>query len=93
MEGFCVSRTPVRESLACLEWERLVAIIPHAGAIVDPIEIALVKDVYMVGTVLDGLLEREATRRISDIQMVRMGARCDECEVLPGSWTLTEATM
>jgi DNA-binding GntR family transcriptional regulator len=78
-EEFGVSRTPVRESLARLEWERLVTIIPRAGAIVAPIEIALVKEAYKVRLVLDGLLGREAIRRISDIQIAQLSALRDEC--------------
>jgi len=42
-EELKVRRTPVRETLARLEWEKLVTIIPRAGAMVAPVELNAVK--------------------------------------------------
>ncbi len=62
-EELNVSRTPIRESLARLEWEKLVAIIPRAGAMVAPTELNSVKEAYQVRFVLEGELGRRAAVR------------------------------
>lgn len=89
-EEFGVSRTPVRESLARLEWERLVTIIPRAGAMVAPIEIGLVKEAYKVRYVLDGQLGREAAGRVTSRQIAQMKELRDECAGLVTKGSQTE---
>ncbi|WP_424968791.1 MULTISPECIES: GntR family transcriptional regulator [unclassified Dinoroseobacter] len=89
-EEFGVSRTPVRESLARLEWERLVTIIPRAGALVAPIEIALVKEAYKVRYVLDGQLGREAAKRVTAQQIADMKELREECAGLVASGSQSE---
>lgn len=87
---FGVSRTPIRESLARLEWERLVTIIPRAGAMVAPIEIALVKEAYKVRFVLDGMLGREAVSRISTAQIAQLLELREECATYANSGSQSE---
>lgn len=65
-EELNVSRTPIRESLARLEWEKLVTIIPRAGAMVAPAELTLVKEAYQVRYVLEGKLGRLAASRATE---------------------------
>ena len=58
-----VSRTPIRESLALLEWEKLVKIIPRAGAIVSPIELGLIREVYQIRILIEGFIGRLAVEK------------------------------
>lgn len=79
-EELDVSRTPIRENLARLEWEKLVTIIPRAGAMVAPIELNLVKEAYQVRFVLDGYLGRLAVARVTEEQIKKLEALRAECE-------------
>ncbi|MES0884095.1 GntR family transcriptional regulator [Roseibium sp. SCP14] len=79
-EELDVSRTPIRENLARLEWEKLVTIIPRAGAMVAPIELNLVKEAYQVRFVLDGYLGRLAIARITREQIQELEALKAQCE-------------
>ena len=81
-EEFNVSRTPIRESLARLEWEKLVTIIPRAGAMVAPSEVNLIKEAYQVRLVLEGYMGRLAAARITEKQIAELEALKSECEAL-----------
>ena len=81
-EEFGVSRTPIRESLARLEWEKLVTIIPRAGAMVSPIELNLFKECYQIRYVLDGYLGRLAATRVTAEQIGQLESLAAECDDL-----------
>ena len=51
-----VSRTPVREALRQLELEGLVNIIPNKGAYVTGISDKDVHDIYMIRSMLEGVM-------------------------------------
>jgi len=72
-----VSRTPIRESLAKLEWEKLVNIVPRAGAIVSPIELGLIREVYQVRILIEGYLGKLAADKITDTQIEKISKILD----------------
>jgi len=61
-----VSRTPVREALARLRDERLVAIVPQLGTFVTLISHAAVEDAAFVREALECAAIRRTTERIGD---------------------------
>lgn len=61
-----VSRTPVREALRRLAAERLVSLSTNAGAIVTPLTIADILEVYTVRETLEGLAARLAAKKMTD---------------------------
>ncbi len=79
-EELKVSRTPIRETLARLEWEKLVTIIPRAGAMVAPAELNAVKEAYQVRFVLEGELGRRAALRATNGHIEALEAIKRKCE-------------
>ncbi len=77
-----VSRTPIRETLARLEWEKLVTIIPRAGAMVTTAELNAVKEAYQVRYVLEGELGRRAAERATPAQTQELEAIKRRCQAL-----------
>jgi DNA-binding GntR family transcriptional regulator len=59
-----LSRTPVREALKALEADGLVRIEPHRGAVVRPMSIDDVRDIYELRAELKGYAARRAATRI-----------------------------
>ena len=60
-----VSRTPLRQALYRLELEGLIIRQPNGRIHVAPITVEEVEEIYKVREVLEGLLAREATSRIT----------------------------
>src|SRR5215218_4896521 len=60
-----VSRTPVREALARLRDERLVAIVPQLGTFVTLVSPAAVEDAAFVREALECAAIRRATERVT----------------------------
>lgn len=81
-EELSVSRTPIREALARLSWEKLVTIIPRAGAMVAPAELNTVKEAYQVRFVLEGELGRRAAMNASKAQVEALSVIRRNCEAL-----------
>lgn len=77
---FGVSRTPVREVLLRLEWEKLLTIIPRAGIMVSKVEFHQLRDVFQTRAPLEGLLARLAAARITPEQINRLNRIKDECK-------------
>jgi DNA-binding GntR family transcriptional regulator len=86
-EELNVSRTPIREALARLSWEKLVTIIPRAGAMVAPAELNTVKEAYQVRFVLEGELGRRAALRATEAQIEELSVIKRKCEALVTSGT------
>jgi DNA-binding GntR family transcriptional regulator len=63
---FKVSRTPVREAVMRLEWERLVEVVPRGGVFVSRIEIQRLREVLNVRKNLEGQLARIAALNRKD---------------------------
>ena len=59
------SRTPVREALATLLADGLVVRLPTGRAIVAPVSVEQIQQVYNVRSRLEGLIARDASLRIS----------------------------
>src|SRR5215217_3609516 len=69
-----VSRTPVREALARLRDERLVAIVPQLGTFVTLISFAAVEDAAFVREALECAAIRRATEHITDAGLAELQA-------------------
>lgn len=76
-----VSRTPVREALRHLSIEGMVVITTHQGAMVAPISIDDVLQVYSVRETLEGLAARLAARNRSESQIEQMEHAIDQMRV------------
>lgn len=76
---FGVSRTPVREVLLRLEWERLVTIIPRAGIMVSKVEFQQLGEVFQTRAPLEGLLARLATLQITDDHIAQLEETRELC--------------
>lgn len=62
---YALGETPVREALRQLQGERLVELIPNCGARVRPMNMELVRNMFDIRMVIDGLLARRAAERMS----------------------------
>jgi DNA-binding GntR family transcriptional regulator len=71
-ERLAASRMPVREALRRLESEGLVQILRHRGAIVRPLSITDLEDLYVLRIELEGAASRLGTERITDSQLDAM---------------------
>lgn len=69
---FGVSRTPVREVLLRLEWEKLVSIIPRAGIMVSKVEFHQLREVFQTRAPLEGMLGRIAAAQMNDMHIAQL---------------------
>lgn len=67
-----VSRTPVREALARLRDERLVAIVPQLGTFVTLISPAAVEDAAFVREALECAAVRRTVERVTDVGLAEL---------------------
>jgi len=77
-ESFGVSRTPVRNVLRRLAYEKLVTIIPHKGTFVSCPAVTDAKEVFEMRRVLEAAAIRQACTRVNDEQLHRLQALIDE---------------
>ena len=89
-DEFSVSRTPLREVLYRLEWDKLVTIMPRAGAIVTQIEFQKLRDVFQIRIAIEGLIGRLASERITDDQLTEIRNIQEECKNLPADETIRQ---
>jgi len=77
---FRVSRSSVREALSLLNHEGLVEIIPKKGAFVANLDIAIIREIYQLREVLEGLAARLAAPRIDTEELSRIERTLDTSE-------------
>jgi DNA-binding GntR family transcriptional regulator len=71
-ERFGISRTPIREAFRQLESEGFLTIIPRKGAVVSDIKEQDIRDFYEIKGVLEGYAARQAVKRMTDKDIVRL---------------------
>jgi DNA-binding GntR family transcriptional regulator len=76
-----VSRTPVRDALARLRDERLVAIVPQLGTFVTPISEEAVADATFAREALEGAAIRLAAERAQPADLEALNANLEEQEL------------
>ncbi len=75
-----VSRTPIREAIRKLELEGLVTMIPRRGAEVANITEKSLRDVLEVRRALDVLSVELACDRMTEDELIRLQAACEQFE-------------
>jgi DNA-binding GntR family transcriptional regulator len=81
---FGVSRTPIREVLLRLEWEKLISMIPRSGIMVTKIDFQDLRDVYRSRVFIEGTIGRLASRNITDTQLAEMRELIKVCKKIGG---------
>ena len=81
---FGVSRTPVREVLMRLEWEKLVTIVPRAGIMVTKIDFQELRDVYRSRILVEGAIGKLAATNITDKHLDEMKRLKTACKRIKG---------
>ena len=79
-EEFGVSRTPVREVLLRLQYEKLLEIIPRGGIFVKTIDFQELKDVFLTRILVEGEVAKLATIHITQDQLREIEKIKEECE-------------
>lgn len=69
---FGTSRIPVREALAELESEGLIALVPHAGARVAKFDLAELEEVYRIRESVEPMLIAESAQHLTDEQLAEL---------------------
>lgn len=75
-----VSTTPVREALRDLAQEGLVLFDAHRGAIVRPLDIAEVREIYELRMALEPIMVRRVVREVSQSQLDRAATLAEGME-------------
>jgi DNA-binding GntR family transcriptional regulator len=83
-----VSTTPIREALRDLVAEGLIIFDPHRGALVRPLNVSEVEEVYSIRRVLEPLAIRLATDRITKPELAEAAQLLKQMEagVEPTEW-------
>ena len=81
-DEFNMSRTPLREVLMRLEWDKLVRILPRAGALVTEIEFYQMMNTYQVRFEVEGLVGRLAAENHTPADLEAMAAVAGRCRDL-----------
>lgn len=76
---FEVSRTPIREALLRLEWEKLVTIMPRAAILVSWTDFQEARDIYHNRIFVEGSTGWFASKNIQDEHLARMEALVEAC--------------
>ncbi|WP_367760392.1 GntR family transcriptional regulator [Ammoniphilus sp. 3BR4] len=67
-----VSRMPVREALRKLEAEGLIQIEPNRGAVVKPLSLEDIEEIYLLRSVLEKMAVEESLKKIQKQDIVEM---------------------
>lgn len=71
-ERFHISRTPLREILQRLQYQRLIKILPRRGLRVEPIDFLLIKSIFEVRSPIEAEAARLAARRATAKDIERL---------------------
>lgn len=82
-EWLGVSRTPVRQALARLQAEGILAVAPRQGLVVQSFDIAGIRELYDVRIALEGMAARLAAASASRDEVARIAALLDGERRLP----------
>ena len=77
-----ISRTPYREALFQLHTEKLVEMKPNKGAVVKPVDLNSIKDIFEIRSILESVSARMAFLRINERQLNALKAIAQEIEKL-----------
>lgn len=77
---FGVSRTPLREALTKLEWEKLVRVLPRTGSMVTEIEFQKMVNVFQIRFELEDLAGRLAAENVREEHLDQIVTLKEECE-------------
>ena len=77
---FGVSRTPLREALTKLEWDKLVRVLPRTGSMVTEIEFQKMVHVFQIRFELEDLAGRLAAENVRQEHLDDLEALKQECE-------------
>lgn len=83
-EEFGTSRTPIREVLMRLSWDKLVRILPRTGALVTKIEFYLMMNTFQVRFEIESLVSRLAAENATPAMLTAMDTVIQCCEALHG---------
>jgi DNA-binding GntR family transcriptional regulator len=79
-ERFGVSRVPLREALKILEGEGQVVYLPHRGYFVAELDVDDLREVYRIRDLLESEAVRVAVPQLTDGDLDRLAAACDEVD-------------
>ncbi|MCG8638967.1 MAG: GntR family transcriptional regulator [Desulfobacterales bacterium] len=77
---FGVSRTPLREALTKLEWEKLVRVLPRTGSMVTEIEFQKMVNVFQIRFELEDLAGRLAAENVTEEHLDQLLTLKKGCE-------------
>lgn len=81
---FGVSRTPLREVLCRLEWEKLVRILPRSGTMVTEIDFHKMMSIFQVRLEIEALAGRLAAEMITPSHLESLELLEKDCKALSG---------
>jgi DNA-binding GntR family transcriptional regulator len=73
-ERFDISRTPLREAFMILSSEGLLKLLPNRGAMVTPLTLTELEDMFQVMAVLEGLAGELACQRATEQDIAEIAA-------------------
>ena len=76
---FGVSRTPLREVLNRLEWDRLVRVLPRTGTMVAEIEFQQIMNTFQVRLGIEEMIGKLAAEHISEEQLQQLASLQEQC--------------
>ena len=91
-ERFGVSRVPLREALKILEGEGQVTYLPHRGYFVAELDVADLREVYLLRDLLESEAVRQAVPRLTAEDLSRIEAAADDVEQGADAQDLLEMT-
>ena len=80
VKEFGVSRTPVREVLLRLQYEKLLDIISRGGIFVKRIDFQELRDIFLTRILIEGEVAKLATTHITHDQLKEIEKIKEECE-------------